>query len=289
MEYKIKKLFFVFNVIMLSGMVLSCSSEKDFLVTISTQYGDMQAVLYDATPKRKKNFLELAQSGKYDSVIFHRVIEDFMIQTGDLATRPDATEEDAVDYTIDAEFVDTLFHKKGALAAARQGDQTNPKRASSGSQFYIVQGTVLSKEKLTIDMRKLNDGVGELLQRDDYDSVREELLGLYNSQQFDAYTQKLMSLKTDVEEKLGIKVDKSYAPERLEAYTTRGGTPHLDDTYTVFGEVIDGFAVIDSIAAQPTGAKTIEKPNRDIYMTVEVKEVSKKKITQQFGYEFPLQ
>lgn len=289
MEYKIKKLFFVFNVIMLSGMVLSCSSEKDFLVTISTQYGDMQAVLYDATPKHKKNFLELAQSGKYDSVIFHRVIEDFMIQTGDLATRPDATEEDAVDYTIDAEFVDTLFHKRGALAAARQGDQTNPKRASSGSQFYIVQGTVLSKEKLTIDMRKLNDGVGELLQRDDYDSVREELLGLYNSQQFDAYTQKLMSLKTDVEEKLGIKVDKSYAPERLEAYTTRGGTPHLDDTYTVFGEVIDGFAVIDSIAAQPTGAKTIEKPNQDIYMTVEVKEVSKKKITQQFGYEFPLQ
>ncbi|WKN44708.1 peptidylprolyl isomerase [Tunicatimonas pelagia] len=256
---------------------------------MSTEYGDMRAILYDTTPKHKKNFIELAQSGKYDSVTFHRVIEDFMIQTGDLATRPGSTQEDAVDYTIEAEFVDTLFHKKGALAAARQGDQINPKRASSGSQFYIVQGTVLSREELTIDMRKLNDGVGQLLQRDNYDSVREELLSLYNSQQFDAYTQKLMSLKPELEEKLGIKVEKSYAPERLEAYTTKGGAPHLDDTYTVFGEVIDGFDVIDSIAAQPTGARAIEKPNQDIYMVVDVEEVSKKKITQQFGYEFPVQ
>ncbi|MEO0333353.1 MAG: peptidylprolyl isomerase, partial [Bacteroidota bacterium] len=161
--------------------------------------------------------------------------------------------------------------------------------ASSGSQFYIVQGTVLSKEELTVDMRKLNDGVGQLLQRDDYDSVREELLSLYNNQQFDAYTQKLMSLRPEVEEKLGIKVEKSYSSQRLEAYTTQGGAPHLDETYTVFGEVIDGFDVIDSIAAQPTGARAIEKPNQDVYMTVEVKEVPKKKITQQFGYEFPVQ
>ncbi|MEM6843377.1 MAG: peptidylprolyl isomerase [Bacteroidota bacterium] len=287
MEYKVKHFFIFCYVLFFSGTILSCSSEKDFLVTISTQYGDMHAVLYDATPKHKDNFLELAQSGKYDSVIFHRVIEDFMVQTGDLATRPGTTEEDAVDYTVEAEFVDTLFHKKGALAAARQGDQVNPNRESSGSQFYIVQGTVLSEEKLTIDMRKLNDGVGELLQRDDYDSVREELLGLYNSQQFDTYTKKLMSLKPEVEEKLGIQVDRDYPPKRLEAYTTQGGVPHLDDTYTVFGEVIDGFAVIDSIAGQPTGAG--DKPNQDIYITVEVEEMPKKKITKQFGYHFPTQ
>ncbi|MGB3589737.1 MAG: peptidylprolyl isomerase [Tunicatimonas sp.] len=256
---------------------------------MSTKYGDMRAILYDATPKHKKNFIELAQSGKYDSVTFHRIIQDFMVQTGDLATRPGATQEDAVDYTIEAEFVDTLFHKKGALAAARQGDQINPKRESSGSQFYIVQGTVLPKEKLTIDMQKLNDGVGELLQRDDYAEVRQELLDLYNAQQFDEYTQKLMSLKPEVEEKLGIEVDRNYPAERVQAYTTQGGAPHLDDTYTVFGEVIDGLSVIDSIAAQPTGARAVEKPNQDIYMVVEVEEISKKKITQQFGYEFPVQ
>ena len=268
-------------------LLIGCSSEKDYLVTIHTDYGDMHAVLYDATPEHKKNFIELAKSGKYDSVIFHRVIEDFMIQTGDLTTKPNPQTEDTIDYTISAEFVDTLFHKKGALAAARQGDQVNPKRESSGSQFYIVQGTVLSEEELTIDMRKLNEGVGELLQRDDYVEVKEELLGLYEAQEFDAYTQKLLSLKPEVEEKLGVDVDRRYPAERLEAYTTLGGVPHLDDTYTVFGEVVDGLAVIDSIAAQPTGARAVEKPNEDIYMTVEVEELSRKKITQQYGYEFP--
>ena len=268
-------------------IVSSCSSEKEYLVTMSTEYGDMRAILYDATPKHKKNFLELAKSGKYDSITFHRVIEGFMVQTGDLTTRPAATPEDAIDYTVEAEFVDTLFHKKGALAAARQGDQTNPKRASSGSQFYIVQGTVLSKEELTIDMKKLNNGVGELLQRDDYAEIKQELLDLYNAQQFEAYTQKLMSLKPEIEEKLGIEVDRDYPSERLQAYTTKGGVPHLDNTYTVFGEVIDGLSVIDSIAAQPTGAR--DQPNQNIYLVVEVEEVPKKKITQQFGYEFPVQ
>ncbi len=290
MNYKIRVLFNIFCLLLVLLVTISaCSSEKEYLITMSTKYGDMRAILYDATPKHKKNFIELAQSGKYDSVTFHRIIQDFMVQTGDLATQPGATQEDAVDYTIEAEFIDTLFHKKGALAAARQGDQINPKRESSGSQFYIVQGTVLPKEKLTINMQKLNDGVGELLQRDDYAEVRQELLDLYNAQQFDEYTQKLMSLKPEVEEKLGIEVDRNYPAERVQAYTTQGGAPHLDDTYTVFGEVIDGLSVIDSIAAQPTGARAVEKPNQDIYMVVEVEEISKKKITQQFGYEFPVQ
>jgi len=266
-------------------LLSSCSSEKDYLVTLRTDYGDMHAILYDATPKHKSNFLELAQSGKYDSVTFHRVIEDFMIQTGDLSTSPGASEEDAVDYTISAEFVDTLFHKKGALAAARQGDQVNPDRESSGSQFYIVQGTVLESEELTINMNKLAEGARELVQRDDYAEIRQEMIDLYNAQDFDAYTEKLLSLKPEVEEKLGVEVDRKYPADRLEAYTTVGGVPHLDDTYTVFGEVIDGLSVIDSIAAQPTEAR--DKPRKDIYLTVEVEEMSKKKITKQFGYQYP--
>ncbi len=266
-------------------LLSSCSSEKDYLVTLHTDYGDMHAVLYDATPKHKKNFLELAKSGQYDSVTFHRVIEDFMIQTGDLSTSPGASKEDAVDYTISAEFVDTLFHKKGALAAARQGDQVNPDRESSGSQFYIVQGTVLESEELTINMNKLAEGARELVQRDDYAEIRQEMIDLYNAQDFDAYTEKLLSLKPEVEEKLGVEVDRKYPADRLEMYTTVGGVPHLDDTYTVFGEVIDGLSVIDSIAAQPTGAR--DKPQQDIYLTVEVEEMPKKKITKQFGYQYP--
>ncbi|MEM9671729.1 MAG: peptidylprolyl isomerase [Bacteroidota bacterium] len=282
---KLNALVYVFCILLIISLLSSCSSEKDYLVTLRTDYGDMHAILYDATPKHKKNFLELAQSGKYDSVTFHRVIEDFMIQTGDLSTSPSASEEDAVDYTISAEFVDTLFHKKGALAAARQGDQVNPDRKSSGSQFYIVQGTVLKPENLTINMNKLAEGARELVQRDDYTEIRQEMIDLYNAQEFDTYTEKLLSLKPEVEEKLGVEVDREYPTDRLEAYTTVGGVPHLDDTYTVFGEVLDGFSVIDSIAAQPTGAR--DKPQQDIFLTVEVEEMPKKKITEQFGYQYP--
>ena len=273
------------SILLTISLLSSCSSEKDYLVTLRTDYGNMHAILYDATPKHKKNFLELAQSGQYDSVTFHRVIEDFMIQTGDLTTSPGASEEDAVDYTISAEFIDTLFHKKGALAAARQGDQVNPDRESSGSQFYIVQGTVMEPEELTINMNKLAEGARELVQRDDYAEIRQEMVDLYDAQDFDAYTEKLLSLKPEVEEKLGVEVDRKYPVERLEAYTTVGGVPHLDDTYTVFGEVIDGLSVIDSIAAQPTGARDV--PRQDIYLTVEIEKMSKKKITKQFGYQYP--
>jgi len=270
----------------LLALSTACSTEKEYLVTFHTAYGDMQAVLYDATPEHKENFIELAQSGKYDSTIFHRVIEDFMVQGGDLSTAPHYNpKEDSVDYTIPAEFVDTLFHKKGALAAARQGDQVNPERASSGSQFYIVQGIVYSEDELLTDMNKLAEGIRKLLQNDGYEDLGQELMNLYQSGDMKAYTDKMVSLKPVVEEELNMEVDRKYPKERLQAYTTIGGTPHLDDTYTVFGEVIDGLEVIDSIAAQPTGA--MDKPNRNIYLSVDVKEVSKKEITKKFGYHFP--
>lgn len=268
--------------VVLSG----CSTEKDYLVTFHTPYGEMQAILYDATPKHKENFIELAESGKYDSTIFHRVIQDFMVQGGDLSTKPTFNpEEDSTDYTIAAEFVDTLFHKKGALAAARQGDQMNPERASSGSQFYIVQGTVYSEEELLTDMNKLGKGIQQLLKNEGYEEVGNELMRLYQSGDMEAYTQKIMELKPVVEEELNLEVDKKYPEKRLEAYTTVGGAHHLDDTYTVFGEIIEGLHVIDSIAAQPTGA--MDKPVDNIYMTVDVKEVPKKTITKKYGYQFP--
>jgi len=273
--------------IALALLTASCSTEKEYLVTIHTPYGDMHAVLYDATPEHKQNFIELAQKGKYDSTIFHRVIEGFMVQGGDLSTSPTYDpDEDSVDYTIPAEFVDTLFHKKGALAAARQGDRSNPKKASSGSQFYIVQGEVLSREELLTDMNKLGKGIQDLLRNDSsYDSIGQELLALYRAGDFEAYNQKMMELIPIVEEELNIEVEKKYPADRLEAYTTQGGVPHLDDNYTVFGQVIDGLEVIDSIAQQPTAVA--DKPVNDIYMQVGVQEMSKKKITKEFGYQFP--
>lgn len=264
---------------------VACSTEKDYLVTFSTPYGDMHAVLYDATPKHKRNFLKLAQSGQYDSTLFHRVIADFMIQGGDLTTRPSATPTDAVEYTIPAEFVDTLFHRKGALAAARQGDQMNPERASSGSQFYIVQGKVYPEAELTVDMNKLSKGVEQLVQFVDYVDEGEKLIALYESGDYEGYTQEMLALKPAVEEKLDINVDRDYPAGRLQAYTSVGGVPHLDDTYTVFGQVLDNLGIIDSIAKQPVGRA--DKPIKNIYFTVSVEEMPKKKITKNYGYAYP--
>lgn len=279
------KISIKYLLLLFSCLLGACSSEKDYLVTIHTQYGDMHAVLYDATPKHKDNFIKLAESGMYDSTIFHRVIQDFMIQTGDVNAKPSVKEEDKVDYTIPAEFVDTLYHKKGAIAAARQGDQVNPNKESSGSQFYIVQGTTFTEEALTTDMNKLAQGIQTLIQNDNrFADLQNELLSLYNKGDFEAYTQRIIELKPVVEEELNIEVDKNYPKERLEAYTTVGGAPHLDDTYTVFGQVLDGMAVIDSIAAQPTGPG--DKPLQDIYITVEVEEMPKENIMKRYGIQY---
>lgn len=266
-------------------LLAACATEKDYLVTIGTPYGEMHAILYDATPQHKKNFIALAQAGRYDSTLFHRVIPGFMVQGGDPTTKPSAGADDTITYTIPAEFVDTLYHRKGALAAARQGDRINPERASSGSQFYIVHGTTFTEDELVTDMDKLNTGVQQLVQFVDYTQVGQELIELYESGDYQAYNEKMLSLKPVVEEKLDIEVDRDYSEERLRTYTTVGGAPHLDDTYTVFGQVIDGLAVIDSVAAQPT--RRPDRPVEDIYMQVTVEELPKQEITQRYGYTYP--
>lgn len=187
-------------------------SNKPVTVLIETEYGNMTAVLYNDTPLHRDNFLKLIKQGWYNGSIFHRVINRFMIQGGGKAGNMNDP-----GYTIPAEFVPAHFHKKGAIAAARKGDQVNPKKASSGSQFYIVQGTVLQPTQ--IDMFEKQTG-------------------------------------------------KKVSPERRKIYSTIGGTPHLDDDYTVFGEVIKGLEVIDKIAAVQTGAG--DKPVKDVTMKITV-------------------
>ena len=123
----------------------SCDMDKDVIITISTPYGEMKAILYDETPLHKQNFIKLSESGQFDSTIFHRVINEFMIQGGDVNL---FDEDKPIDYTIPAEINDNLFHRKGEIAAARMGDNVNPNRESSGCQFYIVQGKVYTEEEL---------------------------------------------------------------------------------------------------------------------------------------------
>jgi peptidyl-prolyl cis-trans isomerase B (cyclophilin B) len=184
------------------------ATPKQTKVLIETEYGNMTAVLYNETPLHRDNFIKLVNQGWYNGSIFHRVINHFMIQGGG---KDDKMNDPG--YKVPAEFVGKYFHKKGALAAARMPDQVNPEKASSGSQFYIVQGTVLTDAQMN-------------------------------------------------------QSGKVISPERRAVYKTLGGTPHLDDDYTVFGEVIEGLDVVDKIAAVQTGAGN--KPLKDVKMKITV-------------------
>ncbi|MGE0587430.1 MAG: peptidylprolyl isomerase [Cyclobacteriaceae bacterium] len=270
----------------------SCAQKKDYVVTIKTDMGDMVAILYDETPKHKANFIKLVQDHFYDSLIFHRVIQGFMIQGGDPNSKNAQPGQHlgtgGPGYTVDAEFNPKFFHEKGALSAARLGDQQNPTKASSGSQFYIVQGTVIPKtsiDQLTVDQMKLNNGLQQLLQKEENRPLYDSLSQLYYAGDMQAYQSKVFSLIPRIEKETGTQVRKNVSQEKIDAYTTVGGAPHLDDEYTVFGKVIKGLEVIDKIAA--VQKDPADRPLQDVHFTVTVEEMSKKKITKEYGYEYP--
>jgi cyclophilin family peptidyl-prolyl cis-trans isomerase len=273
--------------------VKTYSQKKDFVVTIKTSYGEMVAILYSETPKHKANFIKLTRDHYFDSLLFHRVIGGFMIQGGDPNSKKAKPGENlgmgGPGYTVDAEFNPKLFHKKGALAAARTGGPSNPTKASSGSQFYIVQGTVLTgsaADELKVDQAKLKQGLQQFLTKPDNLSLRDTLSKLYTANTKDAFNQKIFSLVPQIEKETGIKIMKDASPEMIKAYTSIGGVPFLDGDYTVFGEVIKGLDVLDKIAAvKKDGA---DRPLEDVRMFVSVKELSKKKITKLYGYQYPV-
>lgn len=255
-------------------------SKKDFIVTIRTSLGDMKVILYDETPLHKENFLELAKTGQYDSTIWHRVIKEFMVQGGgiDMVKGVNKTEK------IPAEFDDRLFHVKGALAAARQGDNVNPEKASSWCQFYIVQGKTWKEEDLTIDQEKLQSGVRQLIQMPKYNVLLEQIQELQTQRKYDELKALILKQAPVCEQELGLSVKKDMPANQIEAYQKIGGSPHLDEAYTVFGHVVEGLEVVDKIAnAQLRGSKPIQ----DIYITMEVEELSKKKIAKLYGVQYP--
>lgn len=191
------------------------------------------------------------------------------------------------DYTIPAEFNPKFFHEKGAFSAARMGDQVNPAKASSGSQFYIVQGTVMpaaDAEDLKIDQMKLNMGFQQLMQNPANQPLIDSLNQLYMSGNPEAYKRKIYSLVPRIEKETGIKVTKEVSEEKIKAYTTVGGAGHLDGEYTVFGKVIKGLEVIDKIAALP--CDPANRPLEDVRLFVTVEEMSRKKITKLYGYAY---
>ena len=239
-------------------------------LTIETTKGNITIRLYEETPLHRDNFLKLASTGYYDGVIFHRVISNFMIQTGD----PDSKNPQpgkmygsgGPEERIPAEFVADKFHKKGALAAARDG---NPAKASSGSQFYIVQGQVYnaSQADQLQDMRKqgkMQDAFNVFIENPENAGYLQRIQTAQQNNDQAAY----MSVIAEIEPKLNEILDQDdswkLAPEQIETYTTIGGTPHLDNNYTVFGEVIEGLEIVDKIAAMQTGDN--DRPVEDIFI-----------------------
>jgi cyclophilin family peptidyl-prolyl cis-trans isomerase len=286
------KSLIAFSLLVLS-LVSSCaqkSGKSDYVVTIKTSYGDMVAILYDETPKHKANFIKLAKEHYFDSLLFHRVIAGFMIQGGD----PDSKRaqpgqplgQGGPGYSVDAEFSPNLFHEKGALSAARLGDEQNPTKASSGSQFYIVQGTVIPSsdlEDLRIDQMKFNTAFRQVMQNPANQPLIDTLNKIYLTGDMQAYKKKIFSLVPRIEKETGMTLAKFVSPEKIKAYTTVGGAPHLDGGYTVFGKVIKGLEIIDKIASVQTNG---ERPLEDIRMVVMVEEMPKSKITKLYGYVF---
>lgn len=220
---KISVIFTIFFLILINPLsycqAQDNNSTKNKIILISTKLGNIKLKLYDETPLHRDNFIKLVNEHYFDSTLFHRVINKFMIQGGDPDSKHAQTGamlgNGGPDYTIPAEFHPNLFHKKGVLAAAREGDMINPQKASSGSQFYIVQGKVYTVEELDMFAKRMG---------------------------------------------------KTFTPEQIKIYTTVGGTPHLDGNYTVFGEVISGWEVIDKIAEVATDKNN--RPNDDIQMFV---------------------
>ncbi len=241
-------------------------AEGDVLVDISTTAGDIQVRLFGDTPRHRDNFLKLVKEGFYNGVLFHRVINEFMIQTGD----PDSKNAKAGQslgtggpgYTIESEIVyPRHFHRKGALAAARQGDQVNPERRSSGSQFYIVTGKAYNESQL----KQMESQMKMMQQQSIFNRLaaenRSKIMELRRNND-QAGIQKLQEELVAITEKEAAANPASLTPEQRKVYGTIGGTPHLDGQYTVFGEVTKGLDVVDKIQQVPTGAA--DRPLEDV-------------------------
>lgn len=240
-------------------------------VKIQTTLGDIVVRLYDETPLHRDNFLKLAKEGYYDGTLFHRVIKDFMIQGGDPDSKgaPAAKQLGVGDpgYTLEAEIKPEFIHKRGALAAARQSDEVNPERRSSGSQFYIVWG------------QQYNEGQMRQLQKQlEMQQLQTVFNGLVNERRSEIMQMRrdrdragLQELQNELEALAHAEVKAhpaSLTEAQKQAYTTVGGTPHLDGQYTVFGEVVEGLDIVEKIQQTATGRG--DRPKDDISMKMTV-------------------
>lgn len=284
-----KKLVSVLFLVLVISLFGCAESSKEPIVLIKTKFGNMKVRLYNDTPAHRDNFLKLVDEGLIDSTLFHRVIKDFMIQGGDTdsknAKKGAALGNGGPGYTLPAEInYPKYYHKKGALSAARQGDRVNPEKRSSGSQFYIVQGKTIDDAEITKMENQGREGQRREIFNDllnQYNDSLDVLQSQNKQQEFRQLQQFIMNeVNVVYEAQTPFEI-----PENIkETYKTVGGTPFLDQNYTVFGEVIEtknlfekiqslfgkrfGLEVLDVIAAQETDGR--DRPLEDIRMRVKV-------------------
>jgi cyclophilin family peptidyl-prolyl cis-trans isomerase len=237
---------------------------------IVTEFGTIKIKLYNETPLHRDNFIKLTKEGFYTDLLFHRVINRFMIQGGD----PDSKNAEPgkllgngdLGYTIPAEFNPKFYHHRGVLAAAREGDQVNPEKKSSACQFYLMQGRVFRQGELDSLQAKLENTRKMNLMQTKIKAIEPELNQLTAEGKQNEINARINVVReaVDIENKQLPPI--RFSDEQKKAYTTIGGYPSLDNNYTIFGEVIEGMEVIDQIAQQPTDKNN--RPLKDIKFTI---------------------
>lgn len=259
-----KKLFFVLIpfLVAMSGV----KAEKYKYVVLETSQGVIKLKLYEDTPLHSDNFMKLVKEKHYDGLLFHRVINGFMIQGGSSDSR-NAEKGKALGmsdpgYTVEAEIRPEHFHEKGALCAARQGDAINPEKRSSAEQFYIVQGKTYTDEELNrLEQGRLMNAKNRLGMK--LFQPKQEEMRQYMATGQQAKADSLVhSIQAEIEVQFKDYTAHLIPAEKREVYKTVGGTPFLDGEYTVFGEVVEGLDIVDKIAAQKTGAN--DRPEEDV-------------------------
>ena len=272
--FKVFFLFMFFSVIISGCFSLKPKINDEIarnIYVIETDFGNMTIKLFDETPKHRDNFKKLVADSFYNGTLFHRIIPGFMIQGGspNLNNEPSVKQLNTVQ-TLDAEFLDSLIHKKGALAAARQGDNINPKKRSSGSQFYIVQGNAVEKGSLARAEQNINAQRKRSLANFIFeDSINAGLKSSYLNARRNKQQDSTAYYGKKLEEKLSaamIGKEFKYSNKQIALYDSLGGSPHLDGAYTIFGEVISGMNIIDSIANAKKDRAN--RPLQDIKMII---------------------